>query len=147
MSSVCFEHYVFIIRRTVLYMRFYMLCFSYVYLSSLAGGRMCSIYGYIDISSKLHKRRIVYPCQESKGDSFITQPSHYTGCVVSVHNVFLKKCVPVSETLLSKSDVHKSSGMWRCVVVRDFPTFRRIVMATICRVTKSFIFHRNDFYG
>jgi len=39
--STCFEHHVFIIRKTIRTCSFYMLCFSRVYVSSLAGGRMC----------------------------------------------------------------------------------------------------------
>jgi len=39
-SSKCFEHHVFI-RKTILYMQFCMVCFSYIYVNSLAGERKC----------------------------------------------------------------------------------------------------------
>ena len=45
-SSTCFEHHVFIIRKTICVCIFN-ICFSCVYLSSLAGGRMCSILEHI----------------------------------------------------------------------------------------------------
>ena len=45
-SSTCFKHHVFIIRKNLLYMQFYMLWFSCVYVSSLAGGSVCSILKY-----------------------------------------------------------------------------------------------------
>jgi len=43
LSTTCFEHLLFIIRKTIMYMRPYMVCFSCMYASSLAGWRMCSI--------------------------------------------------------------------------------------------------------
>jgi len=39
LSSTCFEHLMFIIRKTILYMEFIMVYFSCVYVSRLSGGR------------------------------------------------------------------------------------------------------------
>jgi len=52
MSSACFEHYVFIIRKTICTWSFFMLCFSCIYVSSLAGRRA----RYIHLLDCLHKR-------------------------------------------------------------------------------------------
>jgi len=41
-SSICFKHHVFIIKKTISTRSFVMVCFSHIYVSSLAGGRMCS---------------------------------------------------------------------------------------------------------
>jgi len=43
MSSTCFKLHGFIIRKTVCTLSFCMVCFSCIYVSSLAGGRVCSI--------------------------------------------------------------------------------------------------------
>jgi len=43
LPSTSFEHLTFIIRKTTLCMQPYVVCYSCVYVSSLAGGRMCSI--------------------------------------------------------------------------------------------------------
>jgi len=41
-SSTYFEHHVFSIRKTM-YIRIFMVCFSCIYVSSLAGGKSCLI--------------------------------------------------------------------------------------------------------
>jgi len=45
MSSTYFEHHVFIIRKTICICNF-MVCFSCIYVSSLAGGMWCLILSY-----------------------------------------------------------------------------------------------------
>ena len=42
LSSTCLKNLMFIIRKTVLYMQLYVVCFSRIYASSLASWRMCS---------------------------------------------------------------------------------------------------------
>lgn len=42
LSCTCFKHLMFIIRKSLLYMQLYVVCFSRIYASSLAGWRMCS---------------------------------------------------------------------------------------------------------
>jgi len=42
-SSIRFEHHVFVIRKAICTCGFVMVCFSCIYASSLAGVRMCSV--------------------------------------------------------------------------------------------------------
>jgi len=63
-SSTCFEHHVFIIRKTVCTSIFCMVCFSCIYVSIIAGGMMCSM------SSIL--RTVDWPCQ-------LTSPGRFSG--------------------------------------------------------------------
>jgi len=60
MSSVCFEHHVFIIRKTILYMQFFMVCFLCLYVSSLARWKHCRAHpsppAYINVWKTYHKK-------------------------------------------------------------------------------------------
>ena len=46
-----FRHQVVIIRKTILYTQVFVVCFSFVYISSLACGRLCSIHFFLYPSS------------------------------------------------------------------------------------------------
>ena len=51
MSSTCFEHLVFIIRKTICTCIF--LCFSCIYVSTLAGGTMCASFHLLDFRPRV----------------------------------------------------------------------------------------------
>jgi hypothetical protein len=59
MSSACFEHNVFIIRNTILYMQFFMVCFLCLYVSSLVGWKHYRAHpsppAYINVRKMYHK--------------------------------------------------------------------------------------------
>jgi len=54
-TSTYFENLVFIIRKTLLYIQPYMVCFPCIYASSLAGGKMCSIHVHYNLPDDEHK--------------------------------------------------------------------------------------------
>ena len=93
MSSACFKHHTFIIRRTICTCNFFMVCFSCIYISSLAGGRMCS---RKDVSSTWCSKHV----EDMKNwiETLIWKSVHFVGlhyiivsqCTVQKHN---KKCL------------------------------------------------------